>query len=229
MGLLAMKIRIRTENPSKENRVKVKTMGQTVALFVKRVCDVTVAAVGLITLAPLMALIALLIKLDSRGPILFCQNRIGLGGRSFTIYKFRTMIPGAEKGKLTVLSSDPRVTRLGYRLRSLSLDELPQFINVLKGEMSLIGPRPLLPEQTEKFTVHERKRLQMLPGMTNLPAIRGRNSLTWKERMELDVWYVENWSLLLDIEIFLRSIWVILQQKGVYAPNEQETHKREVN
>lgn len=190
------------------------------ALFIKRVCDVTIAVLGLVVLFPLLALIALLIKLDSRGPTLFRQVRAGLGGHPFTMCKFRTMVPGSEQGGLSVLSSDPRVTRVGYWLRSFSLDELPQLLHIFTGDMSLVGPRPLLPEQVEQMTPQERRRLEMPPGLTNLPALYGRNHLTFDERMRLDVWYVEHWSLWLDVKILLKTPWVVLRREGVYTSPE---------
>lgn len=212
---------MRAEDPLESTMAQGRSVGSPAALLVKRLCDMTVAAVGLVLLAPLMAVIALLIKCESRGPALFCQVRVGLGGRPFTMYKFRTMVPGAEQGGLTVLSGDPRVTRLGHWLRSFSLDELPQLANVLQGEMSLVGPRPLLPKQIEKFTPFERTRLAVLPGMTNLPALKGRNSLSWDERMRWEIYYVEHWSLWLDLHILIRTLWIVPLRKGVYAASEE--------
>jgi lipopolysaccharide/colanic/teichoic acid biosynthesis glycosyltransferase len=194
--------------------------GTKVALLIKCLCDKAMAVLGLILLFPLLSLIALFIKLDSRGSVLFSQVRAGLGGRSFTMYKFRTMVPGAEQGGLSVLPADPRVTRMGHWLRSFSLDELPQLINILKGEMSLVGPRPLLPAQVEHMTPIERRRLEMLPGLTNLPALYGRNRLTFDKRMRFDVWYVEHWSLWLDAKILLKTPWIVLRRDGAYASPE---------
>lgn len=196
---------------------KEKYRQKRFSLYLKRVIDCLGAALMLMLLLPVMALIVLLIRLDSRGPVLFRQVRLGLGGRPFTMYKFRTMVPGSEQGGLSVLPSDPRVTSVGHWLRSLSLDELPQLIHVLTGDMSLVGPRPLLLEQVEQMTPQERRRLEMPPGLTNLPALYGRNRLTFDERMRLDVWYVEHWSLWLDAKIVWKTPWIVLRREGVYT------------
>lgn len=193
--------------------------------IIKRGLDLILGGLALILFAPVIVLIILAIKLDSPGPVLFRQIRAGLGGKPFTMYKFRTMFVDSDISDLAVRQSDPRVTRLGHWLRSFSLDELPQLANVLKGEMSLVGPRPLLPSQVDKFNAQERKRLRTLPGMTNLPAIKGRNSLTWQERIRLDTWYVENWSIWLDLEILLKTPWFVLQRSGVYAAREEDKSK----
>jgi len=199
---------------------KEKHRQKRFSLSLKRVIDYLGAALMLLLLFPVMALIALLIKLDSRGPVLFRQVRLGLGERPFTMYKFRTMIPGAEQGGLSVLPSDPRVTSVGHWLRSLSLDELPQLIHILTGDMSLVGPRPLLPEQVEQMTAYERRRLQMPPGLTNFAVLYGRNRLTFEERMRLDVWYVEHWSLWLDAQILWKTPWIALRGEGAYTSPE---------
>jgi sugar transferase EpsL len=187
-----------------------------VGLKIKRAVDVITASLALVVLAPAFALIALAIWLESGAPVLFRQTRVGHRGRRFTIYKFRTMRLRAG-GALTVTKVDPRLTKLGYWLRTFSLDELPQFVNVLRGDMSLVGPRPLLPEQMAPIVRDHPRRLDMLPGMTNLPAIHGRNSLGFQERMALDVWYVEHWTPMLDCRIVLKTLWIIMRGAGVYA------------
>lgn len=186
-------------------------------LLVKRAFDYLVAIVLVVVFAPLMALIALLIRLDSPGPALFRQTRIGRFGRPFTIYKFRTMTVGSERGNNEIAQDDPRITRVGRVLRNTSLDELPQLVNVLKGDMSLIGPRPALPDQVERYTPRQKLRLRGLPGVTNLPAVSGRNRLDWEERIELDITYLEHWSPWLDARILWRTVWVVVRQEGVYG------------
>jgi lipopolysaccharide/colanic/teichoic acid biosynthesis glycosyltransferase len=180
--------------------------------------DVVIAGIMLLALAPVLAVIAVAIRLASGSPVVFRQLRAGRHRRPFVMYKFRTMVAGAERGALTVTREDPRLTRLGYWLRTFSLDELPQLVNVLRGDMSLVGPRPLLPEQLAGIGDRYRRRLDALPGMTNLPAIHGRNTLSFPERMALDTWYVDHWSVTLDCRILLRTLWVVFRGDGVYAP-----------
>ncbi|MCX7847875.1 MAG: sugar transferase [bacterium] len=191
------------------------------SLFIKRVFDVMVAGAGLVLLSPVMGLIALWIKADSRGPIFFRQVRAGRGGKPFTIYKFRTMVEGAEKGGYYTAAEDPRITRVGRFLRATSLDELPQLWNILKGEMSVVGPRPTLLYQVEQYNERQRKRLEMRPGVTGWAQVNGRNALSWPERIELDVWYVEHWSLWLDLKILMKTLVVWLRGEGVYAEKEK--------
>ena len=197
-------------------------------LLVKRVFDTIVAGVGLIIALPLLLLIALAIRLDSPGPVLFRQTRVGRGGRAFTVYKFRSMIEGAEAaqagleelnqadGPLFKLKDDPRCTRVGRILRRLSLDELPQLYNVLRGEMSLVGPRPALPREVAQYQEWHKKRLEVAPGITGLWQVRGRSELTFDEMMLLDIYYAENWSLGLDLRILLETIPKVLTGHGAY-------------
>jgi len=194
----------------------------------KRAIDFTIALVGLIVLSPLMLLIALAIKLDSPGPVLFRQIRVGKGGRQFVLHKFRSMWEGAEEEqeKLTDLNEaegpifkirhDPRCTRAGRFLRRTSLDELPQFYNVLRGEMSLVGPRPPIPAEVEHYEEWHKKRLEVSPGMTGLWQVSGRSELTFDEMVLLDIYYIENWSAAVDTEIFLRTIPKIIFGSGAY-------------
>jgi len=195
---------------------------------VKRSVDVLVVIVALVLLAPLMALIALAIRLESRGPSIFRQVRVGRDGKEFVLYKFRTMRENAEEikqdlsdrneaqGPLFKIRDDPRCTRLGRFLRRSSLDELPQLYNVLKGEMSIIGPRPPLPEEVKQYKPWHRRRLEISPGITGLWQVSGRSDLTFDEMVLLDLFYIENWSLPLDFKIFLRTIPTILLGTGAY-------------
>lgn len=190
-------------------------------LPLKRVLDLVISFVGLTLLFIPFALIALAIKLDSKGPIFFRQERVGKDGQVFKTWKFRTMVVGAVERGLgyKVAKDDPRITRVGRFLREWGLDELPQLINVLKGEMSIVGPRPTLKYQVERYDDFQRKRLLVKPGITGWALIHGRNLLTWEERIKYDVWYVEHWSLLLDLWIMLKTIWVVLiKREGVYGP-----------
>lgn len=191
-------------------------------LAIKRLIDVIVTIILIIILSPLLFLISFLIKIDSKGSVFFIQERAGLHGRSFNIYKFRTMIPNAIKRGTGIYTSenDSRITKIGGLLRNSSLDELPQLFNILKGDMSLVGPRPTLMYQVEQYDETQRKRLNMKPGVTGLAQVNGRNSLTWPQRIEYDVEYVKNWSLLLDIKIFIKTVKVVLFREGVYADKE---------
>ena len=157
----------------------------------------------LILLAPVLVIIAILIRRDSPGPAFYRQTRVGLDGREFRVFKFRTMVDGAEfiGAGLHNDAGDPRITPLGARLRALSLDELPQLLNVLIGDMSIVGPRPTLRDQVERYTPEQRRRLRARPGITGLAQISGRSTLPWSQRIVIDVHYVDNWSLRLDLEI----------------------------
>ncbi len=186
----------------------------------KRVFDIFASIIGLILLSPLFSFVAILIKLDSSGPVFFLQERIGKNKKSFFPYKFRTMVQGAaDKGLgFTVAKDDERITKIGKFLRKYGIDEFPQLINVLKGEMSLVGPRPTLRYQVEKYNEFEKRRLLVKPGLAGWALVHGRNSLTWPERIKYDVWYVDNWSLWLDIKIILKTFYLIfIRQEGVYG------------
>ena len=197
-------------------------------LATKKALDFTISLVGLIVLSPLMLLVALAIKLDSPGPVLFRQIRVGKGGRHFVLYKFRSMSEGAEEeqqkladlnetdGPIFKIRHDPRCTGVGRFLRRTSLDELPQLYNVLRGEMSLVGPRPPLPLEVEHYEEWHKKRLEVSPGMTGLWQVRGRSELTFDEMVLLDIYYIENWSAALDTEIFLRTIPRVIFGDGAY-------------
>ena len=172
-----------------------------------RALDVAGSALGLAVSSPFLAAAALAIKLDDGGPVLYRQRRVGHHGEEFDLLKLRTMVVGAEKqgAGWAVNRGDPRITRAGRLLRRLSLDELPQFWNVLRGDMSLIGPRPTLSYQVEQYTPRQRRRLEVKPGLTGWAQIHGRAALPWDERIELDVWYVENRSPWLDLKILVRT------------------------
>ena len=172
-----------------------------------RALDVAGSAIGLVVSSPVLAVAAMAIKLEDGGPVLYRQQRVGLNGQEFDLLKLRTMVVGAETqgAGWAVNRGDPRITRVGRVLRRLSLDELPQFWNVLRGDMSLIGPRPTLAYQVEQYTPRQRRRLEIKPGLTGWAQVHGRARLPWDERIELDVWYVENRSPWLDLKILLRT------------------------
>ena len=176
------------------------------------------AAVALALTSPVLALAAVALRLESPGPIIFRQRRVGLHGRPFEMLKLRTMVVGAEHtgAGLAVDQGDARITRVGALLRRLSLDELPNLVNVIRGEMSVVGPRPTLPVQVETYTAHQRRRLEVRPGITGWAQVNGRASLPWPERIELDVWYVEHRSLALDVRILLRTVRLLLTGSGLY-------------
>jgi lipopolysaccharide/colanic/teichoic acid biosynthesis glycosyltransferase len=174
---------------------------------VNRALDIVGASLGLTLASPALAAAALAIKLDDGGPVFYRQRRVGQGGRQFELLKLRTMVVGAEQqgAGWAVNRGDPRITRVGRTLRRISLDELPQLWNVIRGEMSLIGPRPTLAYQVEQYSSRQRRRLEVRPGVTGWAQIHGRATLPWEERIELDVWYVENRSPWVDLKILLKT------------------------
>lgn len=184
----------------------------------KRAFDLAVAIPATIVLAPVMAGVAAWVRIDSPGPAIFRQRRAGAFGRPFTCLKFRSMVDGAEgKGAgLTVTEDDDRITRVGRVLRRLSLDELPQLINVIRGDMSIVGPRPTVPSQVVHYDQVQRRRLMARPGITGLAQVRGRASIPWSERIALDVEYVDTWSMELDLRIIADTIRVVLRGEGQY-------------
>jgi lipopolysaccharide/colanic/teichoic acid biosynthesis glycosyltransferase len=173
----------------------------------RRAVDVAVAGAGLVAVSPVLALAAIAVKLEDRGPVLFRQVRVGKDGVDFELLKLRTMVVGAESlgAGYAVDRGDPRITRVGRILRRTSVDELPQLWNVVRGEMSLIGPRPTLRYQVDRYDEHQRHRLDIRPGITGWAQVNGRAALPWAERIELDVWYVEHRSLAVDLKILLRT------------------------
>jgi lipopolysaccharide/colanic/teichoic acid biosynthesis glycosyltransferase len=174
---------------------------------VNRALDLAGASLGLVLASPFLAAAAIAIKLDGGGPVLYRQQRVGKDGREFELVKLRTMVVGAERqgAGWAIDHGDPRITRVGSVLRRVSLDEVPQLWNVVRGEMSLIGPRPTLAYQVEQYTPHQRRRLDVRPGITGWAQVQGRASLPWEERIELDVWYVEHRSPSLDLKILART------------------------
>jgi lipopolysaccharide/colanic/teichoic acid biosynthesis glycosyltransferase len=181
-----------------------------------RAADIAGAGLGLAVAAPVLAAAAVAIKLEDGGPVLYRQRRVGLGGEEFELLKLRTMVVGAERqgAGFAVNRGDPRITRIGRVLRRLSLDELPQLWNVVRGDMSLVGPRPTLAYQVERYTARQRRRLEVKPGITGWAQVHGRAALPWAERIELDVWYVEHRSPRLDMRILLRTPLALLS--GTY-------------
>jgi lipopolysaccharide/colanic/teichoic acid biosynthesis glycosyltransferase len=184
-----------------------------------RALDVVLAMALLVVTSPVLALAALAIRLESRGPVFYRQLRVGRDGEPFELWKLRTMVPGAESigAGLYVLEGDPRITRTGRLLRRLSLDELPNLINVLRGDMAIVGPRPTVQEQVDRYTDRQRRRLEVKPGITGWAQIKGRTSLPWPERIELDVWYVEHRSLALDLRILRKTARMLATGHGLYS------------
>jgi exopolysaccharide biosynthesis polyprenyl glycosylphosphotransferase len=198
------------------------------AMLVKRIIDLTLTILAMPVLVIIFIVVAVLIKLDSSGPVIFRQRRVGKNGQEFDVYKFRSMIDGAEKmqaeladlneaeGPLFKIKDDPRVTRVGRIIRQTSVDELPQLINVLKGDMSIIGPRPGTPDEVAQYEPWQRERLRVRPGITGLWQVSGRSDVPFDEMCLLDIFYIDNWSLDLDIRIFLQTIPYVLTGKGAY-------------
>ena len=197
------------------------------SLITKRVFDITVSAISLVILAPFLAVCAILVKLTSPGPVVFRQPRCGLNGRRFVLLKFRSMVDNAhdmrrdiehlnEREIVFKIARDPRVTPLGRWLRKFSIDELPQLLNVLKGDMSIVGPRPPLPEEADRYKPWQRRRMRMRPGLTCLWAIAGRDKLDFNAWMRLDISYIENWSLGLDWSIILKTIPLVIAGRGAH-------------
>jgi len=206
--------------------------------FLKRFFDIVISAVAIFILSPVLLLIVLLVKLDSNGGVFFRQERVGMDGRKFLLYKFRTMIVGAdesvhreaykkningdrdanvgdiEKPVFGKVKNDLRVTRVGGFLRRLSLDEIPQLLNVLSGDMSIVGPRPPIPYEVEEYELGHRKRLDMKPGITGLWQVSGRSRLSFEEMVRIDLFYIENWSLWLDLKIVLLTLPAMLRGDG---------------
>jgi lipopolysaccharide/colanic/teichoic acid biosynthesis glycosyltransferase len=186
--------------------------------MIRRVIDILASSLALALSAPLLAVIALAIRLESPGAVIYRQRRSGLHGEPFDMLKLRTMVDGAEHlgAGLAVNAGDARITRVGALLRRTSLDELPNLVNVLRGEMSLIGPRPTLPVQVAQYTARQRRRLSVKPGITGWAQVNGRAALPWSERIELDLYYVEHRSLALDLQILTRTPTLVLAGGGLY-------------
>jgi exopolysaccharide biosynthesis polyprenyl glycosylphosphotransferase len=198
-------------------------------LMIKRLFDITISAISIILLIPFLLLVALLIRLDSPGPIFFYQMRVGKQGRQFKMYKFRSMYTDAEKRKAALMKKnemkdgilfkmkqDPRITRVGRFIRKFSIDEIPQLFNVLLGDMSLVGPRPPLPCEVAKYTTYQRLRLKVTPGITCVWQVSGRSELSFREQVELDLLYIKNQSLKYDFLLLLKTIPAVLKARGAY-------------
>lgn len=199
-------------------------------LFIKRAVDIVASLIGIIllTVIPVLIIVPIWIKLDSKGPAVFTQDRSGKNGKTFKIYKFRTMLIPEESfdkdGNL--LESKQRITKAGRFLRKTSLDELMQLFNVLKGDMSIVGPRPTLPYQMERYDERQLHRLDMRPGVTGWAQVNGRNDLTWTEKIEYDLQYVENYSLWFDIKILFKTVGVVFKSEGIdFTKNDRITAK----
>jgi len=185
----------------------------------KRILDILGSAIGLLILSPVLLIVTLLIRREMGSPVLFRQARPGRGGKPFQMIKFRTMLDAVDaSGK--PLPDAERLTRLGRFLRSSSLDELPELWNVLKGEMSLVGPRPLLMEYLPLYSPQQARRHEVRPGVTGWAQVNGRNAISWDDKFELDVWYVDNWSLWLDLKIIGLTIWKVSKRDGISAAGE---------
>jgi undecaprenyl phosphate N,N'-diacetylbacillosamine 1-phosphate transferase len=198
-------------------------MSRNVQLALKRLLDILVSCAGLFLLWPVLAVIAVCIKVGSRGPVFFSQERVGFGGEPFQILKFRTMVENADRigSGLYVSQDDLRITHVGKILRRFSLDELPQLVHIVTGKMSMVGPRPALPYHVELYTTAQARRLLVRPGLTGWSQVNGRNFLSWPQRLEKDVWYVGNFSLWLDARILLRTFRVWISGDGLYAPRDR--------
>ena len=204
--------------------IEVKT--SKIYLFIKRVTDITGSLAGLILLSPLLIIVGILIKIESKGPIIFSQNRIGMDGRVFNMYKLRSMVANAEElkeklmeenemsGPMFKIKDDPRITKVGRFIRKTSIDELPQLLNVLKGEMSLVGPRPSLIEEVLEFEPWMKKRLMVKPGLTCYWQVMGRNNIDFYRWMLLDIKYVETRSILVDIKLIIKTFFVLFGDKN---------------
>jgi exopolysaccharide biosynthesis polyprenyl glycosylphosphotransferase len=204
------------------------TPRQPVALLLKRLTDLAGAACALVVLSPVYVVAAVLVKATSPGPILFTQQRVGLNGRTFRLYKFRSMYKDAEArrsaladrnemtGPVFKIKDDPRVTPVGKWMRRFSIDEIPQFWNVLAGDMSLVGPRPPIPSEVKQYERWQRRRLSMKPGITCLWQVSGRNAIDFDNWMKLDLAYIDTWSLRLDVQILLRTVPVVLTARGAH-------------
>jgi len=196
--------------------------------ILKRIFDILVSGIALVVLLPIFAIIGIFIKLDSKGPVFFVQERAGKDGKMFKAYKLRTMVDNAVAiGGEKISQNDSRITRVGKHLR-WGIDELPQLINVFKGDMSLVGPRPTLQEQVNRYSKEHRRRLEMKPGITGWALINGRNKLSWPKKIELDIWYIDHWSLWLDLKILFKTIWVVVfTREGLYGKDGVNTGYQE--
>ena len=228
-----MAINVANENVAQDiSNLSAKTYKDVLAKkkpykVIKRLADVVLSSIALVVLSPVFAVIALVIKIESKGPVFFKHTRIGKNGKIIKIYKFRSMVINAEEliEKFTPeqmkeykenykLTADPRITKVGGFLRKTSLDELPQLINIIKGELSIIGPRPVVQEELEKYGPNAQKFLSVTPGLTGYWAANGRSSTTYEERMEMELYYVDNMSLCLDLKVFFKTFGAVIKKEG---------------
>lgn len=213
------------ESLSEKECVNSDTKNSIFYSAIKRIMDVFLSSLGLIVLSPLLLIVAIAIKLESRGPIVFVQERVGLNGKRFKMYKFRSMVSDAEEmkknleecnemsGPMFKMKEDPRVTKIGKFIRKTSIDELPQFVNVIKGEMSIVGPRPSLPKEVEQFESWMLERLDVKPGITCIWQVSGRNDVSFKQWMEMDIKYVRKKSIGLDIKLIFKTLLLLFGDK----------------
>jgi len=194
---------------------------------ISRIVDVVVAALALTVTSPLLAGSVIAIRLESKGPAFYRQRRVGRNGEPFELLKLRTMVSGAEAmgAGIYVLEGDARITRVGRALRRFSLDELPNLVNVLRGDMAIVGPRPTIQEQVDRYTERQLRRLEVKPGITGWAQVNGRATLPWPARIELDVWYVDNRSLLLDLKILLKTVRMLATGHGLYSEDPYQGWK----
>lgn len=182
--------------------------------FIKRLFDTISSAAGLIVISPPLVVLAVLVRLKLGSPILFRQQRPGLGGKAFVIYKFRTMTDQRDASG-NLLPDEQRLPAFGRFLRSTSFDELPELLNVLKGDMSIVGPRPLMMKYLERYSPEQARRHEVKPGITGWAQINGRNAISWEDKFKLDVWYVDNWTFWLDMKIIFNSVWMVIAREGI--------------
>ncbi len=185
--------------------------------ILKRIFDLTLTLLGLVAVAPILLILSILVRIYHGTPIIFSQKRPGYRGTPFHIYKFRTMTNTRDQAG-NLLPDAQRLTRLGRFLRASSLDELPELVNVLRGEMSLVGPRPLLMQYLERYSPEQARRHDALPGITGWAQVNGRNALTWEDKFRLDIWYVDHWSLWLDVKILFLTVWKVFKREGISQP-----------
>lgn len=228
MNIITSETTENIETTSLRTQSDVKTkISKKVYIKVKRVIDVILASIALILLSPLFAIIAIAIKIDSKGPVFFAHKRIGKNGNIIKLYKFRSMVINAEEliksftpeqmkeyKENYKLTNDPRITKVGKFLRKTSLDELPQLINIINGDLSIIGPRPVVADELEKYGVNKDKFLSVTPGLTGYWAANGRSNTTYEQRMEMELYYIDNLSLKMDIKVFFKTILSVVKKEG---------------
>lgn len=228
MNIITSETTENMETTSLRTQSDVKTkISKKVYIKIKRVIDVILASVALILLSPLFVIIAIAIKIDSKGPVFFAHKRIGKNGKIIKLYKFRSMVINAEEliksftpeqmreyKENYKLTNDPRITKVGKFLRKTSLDELPQLINIINGDLSIIGPRPVIADELEKYGTNKDKFLSVTPGLTGYWAANGRSNTTYEQRMEMELYYIDNLSLKMDIKVFFKTILSVLKKEG---------------